>query len=207
MKTIFQKTIWLVCITFAFTSCSKEKEEHSENSDECWYKVTIDGQTTLPNQFGQDKIAITSGVDIEDGETGFGFHLSQAKGDGTRNANHLVAAIYGLLNQKSPSGTYPVHTFASLPFNTSSYETNPVYVFGEEADSDGANVIFNLLENSDRRIRVMASGTAVRRDTKTGDDTGIVPVEVEIVVGRKHVVEVPINDVVVSGGSCDCREQ
>src|SRR5690606_17092162 len=71
MKLIIQKTVWLIFITIWLTSCSKDKENCDPDDEEspcyagvgasdseCWYNITIDGVTTLPNTFGQDKMVL-----------------------------------------------------------------------------------------------------------------------------------------------------
>ncbi len=207
MKAIIQKSIWLFFIAVAMTSCSKDDEPNKEANGECWYKVTIDGQTTRPNQFGQDRISLTAALDNED--SGFGFGISQAKGNGAKKTD-LIMIMHGILNKESSTGIYPVLSFAVSSFNTPSYEQYPLYAFGEEGDEyKGTNITFNVVENSDRRLHVKASGTTIKLE-EIGDElviTGIVPVEVEIIIGRENVFEIPVNGIFISGTHCDCQKK
>src|SRR4051794_10158761 len=116
MKSFIQKTTCLLFIVLVITSCSKKEECDPEDEEspcyaglsgngkgsisECSYKVKIDGQETLPNQFGKDKIAITSGS--EDGV--FGFAIYQKKTDPTKESAVTAFAHGGPFNSKLPVG-------------------------------------------------------------------------------------------------------
>src|SRR5690606_33268054 len=52
----------------------------SGSNDKCWYTITIDGQTTLPNKFGKDIISFSSVV--QDNQGTIGFQLGQTKANG-----------------------------------------------------------------------------------------------------------------------------
>ncbi len=201
MKAI-KKMMCLCLITLFVTSCSKEADHDGpEGTDDCLYKVTIDGHTTLPNQFGQDKIVITAGS----GEDGFGFRITQAKTDPSEESVMDVIATNGFFNTKTPVGDYPVSFFGASSFETGGYDYFPHYGF--DRVGEWGNAMFTLVENSDQRIRIKVSGTVMKQDEIGGEveEIGLVPVEAEIIVGRKHYVEATVDGAPVGGAVCKCQ--
>ena len=205
MKTILQKTIWLFIMTIAFSSCSKDDNPNSESTSECWYKVTIDGQTTLPNQIGQDALTIHTGINSRgEGLVITGIH--QVKGSSTQ-ASKLRNRVYTILNPETPTGIYPVWFLETSPLHTPNHDTYPFYkTYKSPTDPD---LTFTLLENSDRRIRMTVSGTIRRIERIDGEErnTGYVPIEVDIIVGRDHVYEESNGGVMVSNADCACQNE
>lgn len=205
MKTIFQKTTWLLFMAIALVSCSKDDNPNSESTSECWYKVTIDGQTTLPNQFGQDAVTISTGINSRrEGLVIMGIH--QAKGNSVQTGK-LTNRVYAILNPETPTGTYPVWFLETPPLHTSNHDTYPFYkTYKSPTDPD---LTFTLVENSDRRIRMTVSGTIRRIERIDGEEgnTGYVPIEVDIIVGRDHVYEESNHGVMVSNANCDCQNE
>jgi len=209
MKTI-TKTIaalWMSIVLLTLVSCSKENDKKPEGTNECWYSVTIDGQATGPNMFGQDKISITSAKDIETGEEFLGFTIGQQKGN---DLTSLIVLAHGLLNSKSTTGVYPANSFVSRAFNTPSAEQWPMYAVGDLSDDEyiEERLTFNLVENSDQRIRMNVSGMALKLEELAGEvvETATVPVKVELTVGRKYYVEHMLSGEEVGGAACACQD-
>lgn len=202
MKAI-KKMVYLCFIALTTTACVKENDDLGmEGSAECSYKVTIDGQTTLPNQFGQDKIVITT----SSAEDIFSFRITQAKTDPSEKSVMDAVAYNGRFNSKLPEGAYPVGFFGATSFQANESGLFPLYGFDEEGEWGNATI--TLVENSDQRIRMKVSGTVMKQDEVGGDvkELGLVPVEAEIIIGRKHYVEGTVDGVVVGGAVCKCQK-
>jgi len=198
-----KRMMYLCFIALTTTSCVKDNEALGlEGTAECSYKVTIDGNTTLPNQFGQDKIVITTGAK----DDVFSFRITQAKIDPTEESVMDVVAYNGRFNSKLPEGIYPVGFFGATSFKAQDSELFPVYGFDKEGEWGNATI--TLVENSDQRIRMNVSGVVMKQD-KIGDDVqelGLGPVEAEITIGRKHYVEATVDGVLVGGAVCKCQK-
>jgi len=205
MKTAIQKTMWLCMVALTMTACKKDGDsDNSGTTDECSYKVTIDGVTTQPNQFGEDKIVFTTSADTEDPEDrGFALSIDQAK---TNSTEKSVLMLMGraLLNSKLATGDYPAIAFSTTAFSNPQFAQWPYYVFSEE-DNDTGVLALTILENSDKRIRVKASGEIAKAEDGY-TQVSIVPVEVEITIGRKHYTEVPVEGELFGGAYCDCQK-
>lgn len=208
MKTIInmiRKTMVLFLTAITLTNCSKEGEQHPGSTDECWYKVTIDGQTTLPNQFGQDAVTIVAGINSRgEGLVTMGIH--QAKGSSVQ-MNKLTNRVYAVFTAETPTGTYPVWFLESFPLHTPTHDTYPFYkTYKSPTDPD---LTFTLVENSDQRIHMTVSGRIRRIERVDGEEknTGYVPLEADIIVGRDHVYEESYGDIRVSNTNCDCQNK
>ncbi|PPK99975.1 hypothetical protein [Parapedobacter indicus] len=209
MKTTIRKTLGLLTIALAVVSCSKKDDPNPEGTSECWYKVTIDGETTSPNQFGQDKVVITGGVDPDSGIENFIFAIYQEKGGNSQEVA-LGTTVHGLFNSKSATGIYPAGSFQSGSFSTPRYELYPRYYIGNYNDDHiEHSLTFTLLENSDQRIHMKVSGTVIKED-KVGNEVveiGPVPIETEIKIDRSHYMETIVEGAIVGGAYCECQEQ
>lgn len=217
MRSFLKKTTWLFFIVLAITSCSKKEECDPEDEEspcyaglsgkgkgtsECSYKVKIEGLETLPNQFGKDKIVITTETE---GDL-FSFAIFQKKMDPTKATELIAMAHGGPFNSKLAVGNHTVGFFGSTVFNTPQISLFPLYGF-EEKEYGAGKLSFSILENSEKKIRMRISGTAMKQ-IRNGNDTkdvGLVPVEAEITVGRKHVTEATINGVLIAGAVCECQ--
>lgn len=201
--------MWLCLLAAMISSCSKDSEGPAgEGSSECWYKVTIDGETSHPNAFGLDRIALTGGVDSSQDLEVIGFRIDQAKEDSSDTSNLIVTAL-GLLNSKTAEGPYPVNLFTTTTFGQPGFEQWPLYGLGDPGDGEileGVN--FNLLENSEDRIRIRISGSLMRYEDFEGEvvETGLVPVDAEIAIGRSHYVETTVEGRQIGGAVCDCQD-
>lgn len=205
MKTTIQKTIVLFLAALTLASCSKDDNPNPESTSECWYKVTIDGQTTLPNQFGQDAVTIHTGINSR-GEGLVIMSIRQAKGSSVKMGK-LTNRVYAILTTETPTGTYPVWFLETPPLHTPNHDMYPFYkTYKSPTDPD---LTFTLVENSDRRIHMTVSGTIRRIEIIDGEeeDTGYVPIQAEIIVGRDHVYEESYGGIMVSNTNCDCHDE
>lgn len=202
MKTI-QKTIGLCALALALAACSKEKGATPQGTDECWYSVTIGDETITPNTFGQDRIALTTGADLEDAnDRAFVFRIDQGKDN---NPLPLVAGAKALFNSKLPTGSYQTGVFATPALNTPGAPRWPYYTFVDEEDMAAA-MTFTVLENSDQRIRINVSGMVPKYINDNMDLAGVVPVKTEITIGRQHYQELTIDGILGGGAVCDCQK-
>ncbi len=218
MKSFIQKTTLLLFITLSIVSCSKKEECDPEDEEspcyaglfgngkggtsECSYKIKIDGKESVANQFGKDKIVITSSPE----DNIVGFSIFQKKTNTNLEANFVALSHGGPFNSKSPVGSHNVGFFGSTDFTTPQYVHYPFYGFGEN-DYDAGKMTYSILENSDKRIRMKVSGTAMKQiaDGDGSKDVGLVPVEGEITVARKYVTEGTVNGVLIAGAVCECQ--
>lgn len=216
MKT-HQKIAWLLIIALAATSCSKKEECDPNDKEsacyaglggnqvesECSYKVTIDGQTTFPNQYGQDKMVIQS----HQSQNTFVFTLNQAKVN-PKESTILTFMLRNTIDAKTPiETTYPVAGFQTTPLSQASLSHLTVYGYAVD-QKDYGSLTFTLIEFSDQRIRMKISGKVMKLD-QIGDEIserGLVPVELEITVGRKYYNEYTINGNFVGAATCDCQK-
>src|SRR5690606_25250277 len=169
MKTI-GKTLGLCILALAMTGCSEDNEGPNGNgSAECSYRVTIDGQTTLPNEFGLDRIVLTGGRDESGDVEAFALSIGQSKVDADERS-YLVALVHGLLHPELQEGTFPVNTFTTPEFGSPEFQQFPLYVTGEPGNDDHVadNVTFTLLENSQERIRMKISGNLMKLEEVEG---------------------------------------
>lgn len=201
MKAI-KRIIYVCCVALIAAGCIKEDDALAlKGTSECSYKVMIDGYTAIPNQFGQDKIGITTGM----GENSFGFRITQAKANPKEESVMDVIAYNGRFNSKLPEGDYPADFFGATSFKANEFGLFPLYAFDEKGE--WGDVSFKLLENSDQRIRMKVSGVVMKQDL-VGDEAkelGLVPVEAEITIGRKYYSEATIDGVLVGGAICKCQ--
>ncbi|MBV2226495.1 hypothetical protein [Sphingobacterium sp. NPDC055346] len=198
-------------------ACSKDKENCNPDDEEspcyagvgksnaeCWYSVTINGKTTLPNAFGQDKIVLTSGENEElpDGN-GFSFMIRQAKANSSDPAI-LSMAGNALLNHKLPKGTYPGIAFATMPFSVPEFTAWPYYL--NEEDSDLPRFKVTIMENSDKRMWAKMSIMTEEIMPESTDEPRVTPIEVEVKIGRKYFAEMPLNGKLYGGAVCNCQK-
>lgn len=173
---------------------------------ECSYKITINGEATLPNQFGKDRLVFqTSAGKVE--QDGVVLMLSQAKID-PKEVSIFTFMSHGFIDRRtSAQTTYHIATFQSTRLSTSTLSALPLYGYADD-QKDYGSLTLTLLENSDQRIRIKASGTAMKLDDDEGggiQEKGLVPVEAEITIGRKYYNESRVNGVFVGGAVCDCQ--
>src|SRR5690606_41259528 len=105
MKSIIKKTIGLFFIAIAMTSCSKDENKAEEGIGECWYKVTIDGQTTLPNRFGQDNIILNSSSYPAEGDAGVLLSIIQTNANRSRDPEFDFSSNGTNINRETPVDT------------------------------------------------------------------------------------------------------
>lgn len=193
-------------MALTLTACSKDSEEPTlEGSAECSYRVTIDGMTTLPNEFGVDRIAITGGRNEDGSEDVLAFAISPNIKDGG-TTSYMVGLVRGLFNGEMAEGTYPVEVFSTSEFGTAEYQPFPLYATN---DGEGAQMVtFTLLENSEDRIRMKISGSLTKFEEVDGEvvEVGLFPVEAELTVGRKYYAETQVEGALLGGAVCDCQE-
>src|SRR5690606_28961329 len=214
MKLIIQKTVWLIFITIWLTSCSKDKENCDPDDEEspcyagvgktngeCWYSITIDGATTLPNTFGQDKMVLGYGIG-EDKKGAFHFDISQAKSNSANNALFTMAG-HALLNSKLPKGSYPGMAFQTMPFNSGDFSAFPLYT--HVVGDDLPNFTIDVLENSAQQLRLKMSGMAKVLDINSPEAERIAQVTMEMKIGRKYFNEIMQDGELVGGALCDCK--
>src|SRR5690606_12195365 len=97
MKTI-AKTIGmcLFAASLFLSSCSKDDDQgapEGTGSLACSFKVDLEGQQTLPNTYGQDKIILTSGEAELLGMEYFGLQIVQSKGGDSGESVTLTSFI------------------------------------------------------------------------------------------------------------------
>jgi len=196
------KTIGRCVLALAITACSKEKGATPQGTDECWYRVTIGGETITSNTFGQDRISFSTSADREDpNDRAVVFGIYQGK---ENNPLPLIVGANALLNSELPTGTYRTGAFGTPDFNTPGSSRWPYYTFTDEDDMAAA-MTFALLENSDQRIRVSVTGMVPKYINEEMGLGGVVPVEVELTIGRQHYAEFLIDGILVGGAKCDCQ--
>ncbi|WP_460767092.1 hypothetical protein [Niabella terrae] len=193
-----------LALMILFVSCSKGDSEKEGGGDACWYRLVLDGQTVEPNRFGQDRLVLTSGADVNDpAEQAFGFRIDQAKSGGSDPAI-LNLAGPALLNSQLAPGVYPAAVFSTTAFHTGGFALWPFYGFAADDHNDLGQVNVELLENSDRQIRVKASGLLTRYNEDFKKD-GMADMTLEITMGRKHYAEMSTQGVLGGGAVCDCK--
>lgn len=208
MKTLCQKTIYLLCIVMVMTSCAKDEEKDKRTDGECWYKITIDGQTTRTNQFGEDHLSFTSATG-PDGDSGFVLDLIQTKSNGqTYLVFDLSSSHSELFNSNTAVGTtYSVDFFnpieAHLP-NLGEY----TYRMENNATPEDGVLTVTVLENSNQRIRFNVSGTIMKKEggVENWTDVKMVPVDAEFSFDRAYYKETTSNAVFLAGAKCDCQK-
>ncbi|WP_028296949.1 hypothetical protein [Olivibacter sitiensis] len=213
---------WLILLVLALGSCSKDKEDCDPDDEEspcyaglgaskgeCWYSLAIDGATTLPNTFGQDKMILVLSANPENGG-GFVFDISQAKANSSNNALFTLAG-YALLNSKLPKGSYPGVVFQTMPFSTPEFTAFPLYTHTEGGYMHPGgyklpNFTVDVLENSAQRLWLKMSGMAFVVDVDSPGVERTAEVELEMKMGRKHFTEIVQNGELVGGATCDCQK-
>lgn len=206
MRTIVKFTTWLACVTFTVTSCSKEKISDKEDSDQCWYKITLEGQTTNANQFGQDHLLFSS-LSGPDGKSKFILSVGQAKPDGQLfPALDLSSEPSGLFNSNTAAGTsYSVDFATALDFNRPDLGE---YAYRMDSTPEDGVLTVNVLENSEQRIRFKVSGTIMKTEGGVENMTRVklVPIDAEFSFARSYYTEMTSNGVFVASANCECEE-
>lgn len=207
MTTILKNTVWLLFMAFAVVSCSKEKEQGKEINGQCWYKITIEEQTTHPNQFGQDHL-IFSSVTGPDGKSGLSLDLIQTKSNGQQyNALKLGSEPSGLFNDKTSMGTtYLVNFFNAIEAHLPDLGEYTYRMENNATPEDGVLTV-TVLENSERRMRFKVSGTIMKKEggVENWSDVVLVPLDAEFSFDRAYYNEMTSNGVDMAGADCDCK--
>jgi len=205
MKATIRKTSIMFLVAAALTSCSKD-DERPKGTDECTYRVTLDGVATQPNQFGQDHITLGFSSDPTAGETGFGVSLMQTKANGETVPIFVFESEDVHFNSETPGGTtYIADKFDAWQPGTPEWDTQYHYEKGWYDDEEGIQTL-TVAENSDQRIRLSISGTVMKRDVYNETDLGLVPVEAEFVFGRVGYTEMNSGGIFIATVSCFCEE-
>ena len=195
--------------TLGLNSCSKDSDDDGPggiSSSECTFKVTIDEITTYPNEFGQDMVALIG----NDGNGSFAFQIVQSKGGASNESLALTTFIKENLDRDLPLGEYPVHIFNSSDFSTTNTEMLPLYTGGDAETVEVINdMVFTLLENSDKRMRMKVSGLAMKSDMVDGVmvELGLVPLEAEISMATDLLKETVVDGITGFSGICKCQNQ
>lgn len=106
MKTIVQKTIWLLCIALPLANCSKVDEEHKMDKEYKQYvKMKIDGVGWETDNSFQVKF-VEQGLDVEDDSDSY-YILLSAMQSGERESLAIILRLpFDKIN--NPIGSYPV---------------------------------------------------------------------------------------------------
>ncbi|WP_461534124.1 hypothetical protein [Sinomicrobium sp.] len=208
MKIILKKTILLFCIGFVVTSCSKEKEENQdkEAKGECWYKVTIDGQTTLPNKFGQDYIVLNAATG-PDGKSSLNISIGQTKANGDTDPVFDFMSEDGVqFDRDTPVGTtYTANFFHALQLSVGEFDG---FEYDKGRFNNKGEITLTVKENSGQWIQLSITGTVIKWEggVENSQEVGMVSVEAEFSLDRTHYNEITSGGVFVTGVNCDCDQ-
>lgn len=208
MKNIIRKMTGLFFIAIAIASCSKDDTKNKESKGECWYKITIDGQTTLPNRFGQDNIIFTSSSYPAEGDAGIGLSLVQTKANGQGYLAFEFSSDGIHFNRETPVGTtYTVDFFNAVELGLPDLGEFTYRMENNATPEDGV-LIVTVLENSEQRIRFNISGTIMKKEggVEHWTDVELVPLDAEFTFGRSNYTETTSGGVFIAGVECKCEE-
>jgi len=195
----------LFCIAIAMTSCSKDDAKDEESNSECWYKVTIDGQTTPANRFGQDWMTFTS--ELYEGEAGFFLSIVQAKANGQRDPVFDFSSDRAQFNRETPVGTtYTANFFHAFQLSAPEFDG---FEYDKGRYSNEGEITLSVKENSNQRIRFHITGTVMKWEggVENSQEVALVPVDAELVFGRNNYMEMTSGGVFLASANCDCQEQ
>ena len=205
--------MWLCLLATMISSCSKDNDNdgpQGQGSLECSYQVTLEGITTLPNEFGQDMVVISGADGVDDAEEHFAIQIVQSKGGASNESLSFTSFIKATLDRNLALGQYPVIAMVSGNFASTDTEMLPLYSNGELSDTETVDdMVFTLLENSDKRLRMKISGMAMKTDMVDGEivELGKVPVEAEISIAADLLNEVVVEGINTIGAICECQDQ
>ena len=207
MKNIIRKMTGLFFIALAMTSCSKDDTKNKESKGECWYKITIDGQTTLPNHFGQDNIHFASTSYPAEGDAGIGFSVVQTKANGQTHLVFDLSSDGAHFNHETSVGTtYTVDFFNAVELSLPDLGEYTYRMENNATPEDGVLTV-TVLENSEQLIRFNISGTIMKKEggVENWSDVELVPLDAEFVFGRPNYIETTSGGVFAAGVSCECK--
>lgn len=206
MKTILKSTIWLLCIAFTVTSCSKDENKDKEANGECWYKVTIDGQTTLPNKFGQDNLILNATIGPDE-RSGFGLSIIQTKANGRKDPVFDFMSDDGVhFNNETPVGTmYKANFFHALQLSVGEFDG---FEYDKGRYNNKGEITLSVKENSNQRIGFNVSGTVMKWEggVENAQEVEMVSVEAEFSFDRAYYNEITSGGVFATGVNCDCNQ-
>src|SRR5690606_6177081 len=189
MKSIIRKMAALFLIAIAITSCSKDEKPDKEVNGECWYKITIDGQTTLPNHFGQGNIILNSSSYPAEGDAGFLLSIVQAKANGSRDPVFDFSSDGAQFNRETPVGTtYTADFFHAFQLSVREFDG---FEYDKGRFSNKGEITLSVKENSDQQIRFHITGTVMKWEggVENPQEVALVPVEAEFTIGRSNYFE------------------
>ena len=206
MKNIIRKMTGLFFIAIAIASCSKDDTKNKESKGECWYKITIDGQTTLPNRFGQDNIILNSSSYPAEGDAGFLLSIVQTKANGSRDPVFDFSSDGAQFNGETPVGTtYTANFFHALQLSAPELDG---FEYDKGRHGNQGEITLSVEENSDQQIRFRITGTVMKWEggVENPQEVALVPVEAEFTIGRSNYFETTSGGVFAAGVDCECKE-
>lgn len=206
MKNIIRKMTGLFFIAIAIASCSKDDTKNKESKGECWYKITIDGQTTLPNRFGQDNIILNSSSYPAEGDAGFLLSIVQTKANGSRDPVFDFSSDGAHFNRETPVGrTYTADFFHAFQLSAPEFDG---FEYDKGRFSNKGEITLSVKENSDQQIRFHITGTVMKWEggVENPQEVALVPVEAEFTIGRSNYFETTSGGVFAAGVDCECKE-
>ena len=218
MMKKFTYLLLLTMIVVAVTGCSDKDDCDPDQEDSpcfagvvskgdgefaCFYKLSLDGQQTLPNQFGQDKMVLQMATDQDNKEI-IVFTIQQGKTD-PKEVSTLAGNTYAYLpGNNTEQQTAVIENFQTTAFHSPTFSLSPFFTNVEDHYGD---MNLTVLERSKTRVRVKISGQAMKlEDTGEGlEEKNLVPVEAEITIGQKHFAKlssIPNLNGIMAGCSC-----
>jgi|SRR5690606_32632915 len=207
MKNIIRKMTGLFFIAIAIASCSKDDTKNKESKGECWYKITIDGQTTLPNRFGQDNIILNSSSYPAEGDAGFLLSIVQTKANGSRDPVFDFSSDGAQFNGETPVGTtYTANFFHALQLSAPELDG---FEYDKGRHGNQGEITLSVEENSDQQIRFRITGTVMKWEggVENPQEVALVPIEAEFTIARSNYIETTSGGVFAAGVSCECKEE
>lgn len=206
MKTI--NRLWIIAVLLlSAMSCSKDDNPNPESTGECWYKVTIDGQTTLPNQFGQDNIIFTSSSYLTGGDAGLVLSIGQTKANGRRDPVFDFSSDGAQFNRETPVGTtYSANFFHALQLNAPTFDG---FEYDKGRFDNKGEITLSVKENSNQRIRFHITGTVMKWEggVENPQEVALVSVDAELVFSRDNYIEMTSGGVFLASANCDCQNE
>lgn len=202
----------LFAASLFLSSCSKDDDQgapEGTGSLACSFKVDLEGQQTLPNTYGQDKIILTSGEAELLGMEYFGLQIVQSKGGDSGESVTLTSFIKAELSKDLPLGDYPVYAVVSGDFSTTSADMFPLFLAGDVAIQEVVDgMVLTLLENSSKGMRMKLSGQVMKNEWIEGEmiELGLVPLEAEIFMAADLILETTKDGALLTGGICECQD-
>ncbi|WP_353186031.1 hypothetical protein, partial [Parapedobacter lycopersici] len=169
--------------------------------------ITIDGQTTLPNRFGQDNIILNSSSYPAEGDAGFLLSIVQTKANGSRDPVFDFSSDGAQFNGETPVGTtYTANFFHALQLSAPELDG---FEYDKGRHGNQGEITLSVEENSDQQIRFRITGTVMKWEggVENPQEVALVPIEAEFTIARSNYIETTSGGGVAAGVSCECKEE